>query len=94
MSDNDNNNPDGITDAFARKLQAALVNALYKQIADDPTGVSASTLAVAERMLARWNMGLIELPEDAEMTPEEKEMMEQFKELSMGMDSDLFEREQ
>jgi len=80
-----------ITENAGRKLQLALVNALYKQIVIDPTGVSASTLAVAERMLARWNMGLVELPEDSEMTEEEKQMVKQFEELNMGMTSDLFE---
>jgi len=80
-----------ITENAGRKLQLALVNALYKQIVIDPAGVSASTLAVAERMLARWNMGLVELPEDQEMTEEEKQMVEQFKEMNMGMTSDLFE---
>ena len=83
-----------VTENSGRKLQIALVNALYKQIMNDPMSVSASTLAVAERMLSRWNMGLIELTEDEEMTEDEKQMVREFEELSMGMDSSLFETEQ
>jgi len=82
-----------LTENAGRKLQLALVNALYKQITTDPTGVPASTLAVAERMLARWNLGLVELPEEEAMTEEEKLMVKQFEELNMGMDSELFETE-
>lgn len=75
-----------------RSLQAALVNAIYKQIKANPLEVSASLLAVAERMLARWNMGLIELPEDEKMTEEEKQMIADFEKMELEMGSDHFEK--
>lgn len=74
-----------------RKLQLALIRALYKQIYLCPEDVPASTLAVAERMLARWNLGMIEIPEDESMTEEELQMIRDFKEMSMGIDTNLFE---
>jgi len=79
-----------ISETAGRKLQLALINALYKQIIENPLEVPASTLAVAERMLARWNLGLIDLPEESELTEAEKQMIEEFEKLNMGMDSDMF----
>jgi len=82
-----------ITEDNGRKLQLALINALYKQISEDPTGVPAATLAVAERMLARWNLGLVELPEEKEMTEAEIEMIKQFEKLNLEMESEILEKE-
>ena len=79
-----------ISERAGRKLQLALINALYKQIKESPLEVPAPTLAVAERMLARWNLVLIELPEEDEMTQEEKQMVEEFEKLNMSMDSNMF----
>ena len=76
----------------ARSLQTAMMNAIYKQIAADPLGVSASLLAVAERMLARWNMGLIEMPAEEHMTAEEKEMIKEFEKLNMGLPNGNFDK--
>ena len=78
----------------ARMLQVAMMNAIYKQITNDPMNVSASTLAVAERMLARWNMGLIELPADEKMTEEERQMVKEFDEMNIHFDSKHYETAQ
>jgi len=80
-----------LTENAGRKLQLALINALYKQISDNPDEVPASTLAVAERMLARWNLGLIELPEEKEMSEAEIEMLKQFEKLNMNIESEMFD---
>jgi len=87
------NNFKEVSEETGKKLQLALINALYKQIKSNPNDVSASVLAVAERMLARWNMGLIELPEDKEMTKEEIELVKEFEKLNMNMSSDIFKTE-
>ena len=78
----------------ARKLQMVMINAMYKQITLDPLGVSSTLLAVAERMLARWNMGLIDIQADEEMTEEEKQMVKDFENLDMKVNSDLYENMQ
>ena len=83
-----------VSEETGKKLQLALTNALYNQIKNHPEDVSAAVLAVAERMLARWNLGLIELPEESEMTEEEKQMVKEFEELNMGMSSDMFKTKQ
>lgn len=72
----------------ARKIQLAMMNAVYTQIVQDPKKVSASLLAVAERMIARFNIGLIELPDDQEMTEEEKNLISEFEKMSRNFDSD------
>jgi hypothetical protein len=81
-------------DEMARKLQLAVLNAIYKQIQADPLSVSASTLAVAERLLARYNVGLgwgIRDDSEDEMTAEEKKALEEFEKLKINIESDLFE---
>jgi hypothetical protein len=75
-------------DRSARKLQIAMMNAIYKQIMIDPLNVSSTLLAVAERMLARYNMGLIDIQEDEEMTEDEIKMVEEFEKLNVHLDAD------
>ena len=78
-----------VNDRTARKLQIAMMNAIYKQIVTDPLGVSASTLAVAERLLARYNMGLETFVAE-DLTEEEIQMIKEFEDLKLELDSDLF----
>lgn len=80
-----------VNEKAARKLQLAMLNAVYKQIQADPLAVSASLLAVAERLLARWSMGLEDFGNKGEMTKDEKEMMAEFENLKLELDSDLFD---
>jgi hypothetical protein len=89
--DNDGSDIDDLTsadDRSARKLQIAMMNAIYKQIMVDPLNVSSTLLAVAERMLARYNMGLIDIQEDEEMTEDEIKMVEEFEKLNVHLDAD------
>jgi hypothetical protein len=89
--DNDGSDIEDLTsadDRSARKLQIVMMNAIYKQIVVDPLNVSSTLLAVAERMLARYNMGLIDIQEDEEMTEEEKQMVEEFEKLNDHLDAD------
>jgi hypothetical protein len=89
--DNDGSDIDDLTsadDRSARKLQIAMMNAIYKQIIIDPLNVSSTLLAVAERMLARYNMGLIDIQEDEEMTEDEIKMVEEFEKLNVHLDAD------
>jgi hypothetical protein len=89
--DNDGSDLDDLTsadDRSARKLQIAMMNAIYKQIIIDPLNVSSTLLAVAERMLARYNMGLIDIQEDEEMTEDEIKMVEEFEKLNTHLDAD------
>lgn len=73
----------------ASKLQLAMFKAILKQIEDDPLKVSASTLAVAERLLARYNVGLgFNLNEDREPTQEELEALKEWEDLKL--ESDIF----
>jgi len=79
-----------LNDKVARKIQLRLINKLYQEMETNP---SASLFAVVERQLARLNMGLVDLPEDTEMSEEEKQMIKDFEGLDIGLNSDLFETE-
>lgn len=71
-----------------RKMQVVFMESLMKGMnVDEP---SASMLAIVERFLARMNMGLVDLPEESEMTEEEKKIVEDFEKLESNMDSTLF----
>lgn len=73
----------------ASTLQLAMFRAILAQIEEDPLKVSASTLAVAERLLARYNVGLgFNLDEDKPPSKEELEALEEWE--KMKVDSDLF----
>ncbi len=73
----------------ASTLQLAMFRAILAQIEEDPLKVSASTLAVAERLLARYNVGLgFNLNEDREPSKEELEALEEWEKLKE--ESDLF----
>jgi len=74
------------SELFARKIQMALMTALYVQLTTNPGKVPASTMAVAERLIARLNMGLINLPEEEEMTEEEKIMLNEFENMSKELE--------
>ena len=76
-----------LTEEVARKIQIRLLNKLYEEMEDNP---SASLFAVVERQLARLNMGLLELPDEDDMTEEEKKIVEDFEKLESTMDSTLF----
>jgi len=80
-----------LDEVTARKMQLRLINKLYAEMEANP---SASLFAVVERQLARLNMGLVDLPEDEEMTEEEKEIAEEFEKRceDMGVDSDMFDQ--
>ena len=82
-----------VNDRVARMLQLAVMNALLRQISADPLGVPASLLAVAQRELVRYNMGLESFAEET-LTAEELAMIEEFKTLELNLDSDLFDIEE
>ena len=71
----------------ARKIQLRLLNKLYEAMEESP---SASLFAVVERQLARLNMGLVDLPDEGDMTDEERKIVKEFEELEDNMDSTLF----
>jgi len=71
-----------VNDAAARRLQRALMDAVTKQIEADQLGVSASVMAVAERLLARYNMDLEFDDGDDELTEDQQKLLDEFKELS------------
>jgi len=80
---------DTLDEKAARKFQLLLFNQLYRLLKDCP---SAAILAVAERQLARLNMGLIEFPDNEELSDDEKKMINRFTKLSkIDEDSDYFE---
>lgn len=81
-----------VNDRVARMLQLAVMNALLKQISANPLEVPASLLAVAQRELVRYNMGLESFAEDT-MTPDELAMVKEFESLELNLDSDLFDCE-
>lgn len=76
-----------LNEETARKIQLRLLNKLYEEMEENP---SASLFAVVERQLARLNMGLIDLPDDEDMSDEEKKIVEEFEKLESEMDSSLF----
>lgn len=81
-----------VNDRVARMLQLAVMNALLKQITIDPLGVPASLLAVAQRELVRYNMGLESFAEES-LTDDELAMIKEFETLDLNLDSDLFDVE-
>jgi hypothetical protein len=74
------------SELFARKIQMALMTAIYTQLTANPGKVPASTMAVAERLIARLNMGLIELPDEEDLSEEEKEILKNFEEMTVASD--------
>lgn len=76
-----------LTETVARKIQMRLLNAMYKELEENP---SASLFAVVERQLARLNMGLMDLPDESDMTDEERKIVEDFEKAESMMDSSLF----
>jgi len=71
-----------------RKMQVIFMKSLMKGMdVDEP---SASMLAIVERFLARMNMGLVDLPDESDMTDEERKIVEEFEELESNMDSSIF----
>lgn len=73
----------------ASTLQLAVFKAILKQIDQDPLGVPAATLAVAERLLARYNVGLgFAVNDEREPTQEELEALDEWEKLKE--ESELF----
>ncbi len=71
-----------------RQMQVVFMKSLMKGMdVDEP---SASMLAIVERFLARMNMGLVDLPDESDMTEEEKQIVKDFEEMESNMDSSLF----
>ena len=76
-----------LTEEVARKIQIRLLNKLYEEMEENP---SASLFAVVERQLARLNMGLMDLPDESDMTEEERKIVEDFENMESKMDSSVF----
>ena len=76
-----------LNEETARKLQLRLINKLWEALEENP---SASLFAVVERQLARLHMGLVDLPDKADMTEEEKKIVEDFEKMESDMDSAIF----
>lgn len=71
-----------------RKMQVVFMKSLMKGM--DTEEPSASMLAIVERFLARMNMGMLDLPDESDMTEEEKQIVEDFEKMESNMDSTLF----
>jgi hypothetical protein len=71
-----------------RKMQVIFMKSLIAGMnVDEP---SASMLAIVERFLARMNMGMIDLPDEEDMTEEERKIIADFEEVEGKMDSSIF----
>ena len=78
----------GADEDTLRKMQVMFMKSLMAGMnVDEP---SASMLAIVERFLARMNMGLVDLPDESDMTEEEKKIVEDFEKLESDMDSTIF----
>ncbi len=83
-----NSEVDVVNDLTLRAMQLKFMNSLLKGMdVDEP---SASMLAIVERFLARFSMGLVDIPDDNDLTDEERKIVKEFEELESNMDSALF----
>ena len=78
----------GADEDTLRKMQVMFMKSLMAGMnVDEP---SASMLAIVERFLARMNMGMLDLPDESDMTEEEQKIVKEFEEMKSKMDSTLF----